>query len=61
LHGAYLFAAFTRRIVAPFGHAEMRRFIVCCLFAPKTSRKPANSGVGAAARFAADAAGARPW
>jgi hypothetical protein len=33
----YLFGGRARRIVAPFGRGEMRRFIVCCLFAAKTA------------------------
>jgi hypothetical protein len=51
LHGIYLFGGFTRRIVAPFGRAEMGRFIVCCLFGAEMPEKARQTTVNAGARF----------
>jgi hypothetical protein len=41
----YLFGNCARRIPAPFGRREMRRFVVCCLFVAETAEIPREIGV----------------
>jgi hypothetical protein len=57
----YLFGGRVRRIAAPFGRGEMRRFIVCYLFAAKTAEITDVTCAAAGTRFGGRGDAQPPW